>query len=180
MAADFGYSFSGSTPNPITDARNELQMSGPILAKRLGLSRQYLSRAEQGTYSSLNPALRKWVANATSISPNDVDRRYRNFQKAQRQNTIERIGPHKLERNESSEPGYKIFTHWREGYWTSPLQFAVSFCVHPDSVQKYEEGIQRSMPKQILEALIEADLIELNWTDDLWRGGATERRLTAP
>lgn len=172
-------SFNGTTPNPITDARNELQMSGPILAKRLGLSRQYLSRAEQGTYSSLNPALRKWVANATSISTNDVDKRYRLFQKAQRQNTIEQVGPHKLERHDSSEPGYKIFLRWREGYWTSPLQFAIAFCVHPDSVQKYEEGIQRSMPKQIMEALIETNLIEPNWHDDLFRGEATGGRVRA-
>lgn len=155
-----------------------MAMSGPVLAKRLGLSRQYLSRAEQGTYSSLNPSLRKWTANALSISVNDVDKLYAAFQKSQRRQTIERIDPHKLERNQSNEPGHLVFERWRSGYWTSPTQFAIAFCIHPDSIQKYEEGIQRKMPKQLLEALIENELIDLKWSDAL-EGEATDAHLRA-
>lgn len=161
-------SFTGDLANPITDARLEKGFSGPALAKKLGLSRQYLSRAEQGTYTSLNPALLKWVAKSLSIEPYDVAVLYVRFQKATRQATAERIDPHKLERYPgNTESGHLLFTRWRNGYWTSSTQFAIAFCVHPDTVQKYEEGVQLKMPRAIKEALLENELIEKDWADDL-------------
>lgn len=165
MAAN---SFSvGDIINPVTDARLNMSLSGPALAKRLGLSRQYLNRAEQGTYAKLNPALLKWVANALSVETRSVERMYEKFQKATRHASMEKWEPHKLVRS-GNEPGYVLFERWRSGYFTSPTQFAVAFCVHPDAVQKYEEGIQRTMPKQIVEALEEVDLIDAktfeSWT----------------
>lgn len=156
---------TGDVVNPITDARLEVSMSGQMLAKRLGLSRQYISKAEQGTYTSLNPALVKWISNALNISNSAVMHRYNLFQQSTRRATAERIEPHKLERHESREAGNVIFTRWRNGYWTSPTQFAIAFCVHPDTVQKYEEGIQKKMPKDIFSALSEVNLIDANWSD---------------
>jgi len=167
-------SFTGDVVNPITDARLAKSFSGPALAKRLGLSRQYLSRAEQGTYSRLNPALQRWVSNALNLHPDAVLQRYILFQRAQRRATLEKVDPHRLERHGSMAEGHVLFERWRNGYWTSPTQFAVAFCVHPDSVQKYEEGIQRTMPKQILEALLEVNLI-----DPAWKDQATDARVTA-
>lgn len=139
-----------------------MSLSGPALAKRLGLSRQYLNRAEQGTYTSLNPALLKWVSNALRIDVTSVKKRYLIFQQATRQATIEKVDPHKLVRH-NSQPSHKLFEQWRNGYWTSPTQFAVAFCVHPDSVQKYEEGIQKTMPGQIRNALEEVNLLDKNF-----------------
>ncbi|WP_190221157.1 helix-turn-helix domain-containing protein [Streptomyces griseosporeus] len=165
--------------NPITDGRLSKGLSMPALAKRLGLSRQYLSRAEQGTYSSLNPALQKWVANALSIEPAAVHRRYVQFQKASRRATVERIEPTRLNRRMSREPGHIIFERWRSGYWSSPTQFAVGLCVHPDMVQRYEEGIQKQMPKQVFDALYENDLIDKSWTEILPEGEAADASLTA-
>ena len=175
------YSFTRDIVNPITDARLQKSFSGPALAKRLGLSRQYLNRAEQGTYTAINPALQKWVANALQIHPDAVRQRYILFQKAQRCATVEKIEPHKLERHGSSEAGHLIFERWRNGYWTSPTQFAVAFCVHPDAVQKYEEGIQKKMPDALRNALTETNLIEINWADEIEPCGveATGARLTA-
>jgi transcriptional regulator with XRE-family HTH domain len=159
-------SFTGDIANPITDARLEQSFSGPALAKRLGLSRQYLNRAEQGTYTSLNPSLKRWVSNALNISPESVHQRYVQFQKAQRRATTERVDPVKLERRSGdNEPGYIIFERWRNGYWTSPTQFSIAFCVHPDAVQKYEEGIQKRMPEQIRNALEESKLLDPGWSD---------------
>lgn len=155
-------------------------MSGPSLAKRLGLSRQYLNRAEQGTYSSLNPALLKWTANAMGWTVDSVSRRYSIFQKAQRRATFERIEPHKLTRaNGNLSPGGVLFERWRSGYWNSPTAFAVAFCVHPDLVAKYEEGIQKTMPKQIFEALSEVNLIDSNWVDQPSGAEATGAPLRA-
>jgi transcriptional regulator with XRE-family HTH domain len=146
---------SGTVVNPITDARLTMSMSGPALAKRLGLSRQYLNRAEQGTYTSLNPALVRWVSNALNISPGAVSDRYGKFQAATRRETVQKFNPHKLERHESSEPGGTIFERWR-----------TAFCVHPDTVQKYEEGVQKKMPKDIFRALTQVNLIDADWSDE--------------
>lgn len=153
-------------------------MSGPMLAKKLGLSRQYLSRAEQGTYTNLNPALQKWVAHTLSISEHAVKLRYLQFQKTTRQATFNRVGPHKLERRRSSLAGHVLFERWRSGYWTSPTQFAIAFCIHPDSVQKYEEGIQKRMPDQLRSALLEVELIDESWSDEL--SGLLGTRLSEP
>lgn len=161
-------SFTGKVINPVTEARLVMAMSGPALAKRLGLSRQYISRAEQGTYSSLNPALLKWTANAMQWTENSTEKRYRAFQKAQRRATVERYAPHKLERREgNNSPGAVIFEKWRSGYWGSATSFSIAFCVHPDSVTKYEEGILKTMPKQIKEALEEVELLQTNWQDEM-------------
>lgn len=160
-------SFAGATTNPITQARIGAAMSSNALAKRLGLSRQYLSRAEQGTYSSLNPKLVKWVSDTIPISSRWVEKSYEEFQKAQRRATVERVEPHRLERHGSKSPGGVLFERWRSGYWNSPNSFAVDFCVHPDLVMKYEEGIQLNMPKQIRQALSEVNLIETDWTDQI-------------
>lgn len=159
-------SYVGNITNPITKARLDMALSANALARRLGVSRQYLSRAEQGTYSSLNPALLKWVANAVNIHPDAIMQRYVLFQKARRHDAIEKLQPHKLIRHQSSDAGHVIFERWRAGYWTSPLAFSVDFCIHPDLVTKYEEGIQKSMPKQLKAALIENGLLDANWADE--------------
>lgn len=168
-------SFAGRFANPVADARLAQSMSGPALAKRLGLSRQYISRVEQGTYSKLNPALQKWTAEALNINLAAVSHRYEVFQKASRIATKERFNPHKLERHGSSLPGHVIFERWRSGYWTSPVQFAVAFCVHPDMVQKYEENIVNKMPQQVFEALLEVKLIDNNWSETFESLGAAPR-----
>lgn len=161
-------SFTGNDINPIVDARLAKSLSANALSKRLGLSRQYLSRAEQGTYSSLNPALLKWTANALSIGTADVMKLYTRFQRETRRATVDKVGPHKLSRNPgNNQPGHVIFEHWRSGYWPSTMAFATAFCIHPDTIQKYEEGIRLEMPSPIRLALREVGLIEDNWWDTI-------------
>lgn len=152
-------SYVGSITNPIVEARLAMNFSSSALAKRLGLSKQYISRAEQGTYSSLNPALIRWVSNAMNWSPESAVRRYVQFQHAQRRATVENVNPHKLERLNPTETENEIFERWRSGYWPSPMAFATGFCVHPDLVTKYEEGISKGMPRQIREILSQHNLI---------------------
>jgi transcriptional regulator with XRE-family HTH domain len=157
--------YVGSIANPIVEARLNQSMTSQVLGKRLGLSKQYVSRAEMGTYSSLNPSLLRWVSNAMGWTNESTIRRYVQFQNAKRRETVKDIAPHQLTRNESPEPGYKIFERWRSGYWPSAMAFASAFCVHPDLVSKYEDGIQKTMPKQIKEVLKEFNLISDNWSD---------------
>lgn len=155
-------SFTGEVINPIIDARLRVVLSSTALAKKLGLSRQYLNRAEQGTYSSLNPALKKWTANTLGIGVTDVEKRYLQFQNATRAATVESVDPHKLERHENNtnQPGYQIFEQWRSGYWPSSFAFSNAFCIHPETVRNYEEGMRPEMPTLMVEILTEFKLID--------------------
>lgn len=156
----------GSIVNPITDARMKLQMSSNSLARRLGLSRQYLSKAEQGTYTNLNPALLLWTSNALGITRQKVNEQYWNFQAATRKQTKDSIGPHRLVRAiGNNETGSVIFKRWREGYWPSHIAFSSAMCVHPETVKNYEEQIGHTMPFPLKQALFEVDLIDPDWTD---------------
>lgn len=161
-----GSSFVGNIANPIIDARLKLSLSANALARRLGFSRQYISKAEQGTYSQLNPALTLWVANALQIEKGDVNRRYVAFQRATRNATKDKINPHTLRRQEgNTDAGWKIFEHWRAGYWPSHLSFSSAFCIHPETVKSYEDGLRKEMPPIIRQALTELDLIDPQWTE---------------
>jgi transcriptional regulator with XRE-family HTH domain len=154
--------------NPIIDARIEKAYSAAALAKQLGLSKQYLSKAEQGTYSSLNPSLIRWVGRALQISEEDVAKRYAQFQDAKRRSTIENVEPHKLTRTDGNNlPGCLLFEQWRAGYWPSVFAFSQAFCVHPEMVRKYEEGITPEMPKQIRDILTDANLMDEDWEEKM-------------
>jgi transcriptional regulator with XRE-family HTH domain len=166
-------SFSGDVINPIIDARLQISLSAVGLAKKLGLSRQYIQRAEAGTYTSLNPALLKWVANRLSISVGDVVKRYVQFQKATRFATVEKFDPHTLARQgNNTDAGHVIFEHWRSGYWNSSLAFANAFCLHPETVRTYEEGDRKEMPLAIRTALNETGLLNGNWIERPEKGEA--------
>lgn len=158
---------AGNTINPITDARLMISMSSNTLAKRLGFSRQYISKAEQGTYTSLNPALVLWIANISQTTKETVNQKYVNFQKAQRNATVEKIDPEPLVRPAGNfQPGYVLFQKWREGYWNSSVAFGVAFCLHPETIDTYEDGQRKKMPYPLREVLDEFRLIEHNWSDN--------------
>lgn len=169
----------GSIVNPITEARIKLQMSGNSLARRLGLSKQYLSKAEQGTYTNLNPALLLWTSNVLGIDRQKVNMAYWNFQKAQRLRTVEEIGPHFLSRAEgNTDPGHVLFRHWREGYFPSHIAFATAFCLHPETVKSYEDGIRPTMPFPLRQTLTEIGLLDKNWTEGLVKRHRTIENVT--
>lgn len=161
MLPSHGRAFTGSVANPIIDARLENQYSLNVLAKRLGLSRQYLSRAEQGTYKSINPKLISWVAERKSISRSEVMRRYHAFQIATRKATREER-PEVNRFREADYPNLKAwqaFAAWRADHWSSVISFCNSVCVHPETVRYYEEGIRYKMPEPLREALVQMDWI---------------------
>lgn len=173
-------SFTGDSVNPIIDARLQMSLSAQGLARKLGVSRQYIQRAEAGTYTSLNPALLKWVAQVLMIGTGDTQKLYARFQNAQRRATLNRVGPHKLERHEgNNEAGHVLFERWRSGYWPSPVAFANAFCIHPDTISRFEEGISKEMPVVIKEVLNELDLLGENFNLQPPGAGATERRVRA-
>lgn len=167
MLQSHGRAFTGNVANPITATRIDIGMSMQSLAKRLGLSKQYVSRAEQGTYTSLNPSLIAWVAETANIPKGEVCRRYNAFQAATRFATKEEVNPEKLIRHESDgRPGHQIFEQWRSSYWSSVISFSNAFCIHPETIKTYEEGIRPTMPDPIRKTLSQVGLLDENWDDD--------------
>lgn len=152
-------------PNPIVEARLSDGYSLKRLGKRLDMSAQYISRAEHGTYSDLNHELIKYVADQLNIPAKAVMHRYIEFQKATRRRTAKNLNPSMLTRGKSLLPGHVLFTTWRGCYWHSPVAFSNAFCVHPEAVNSYEEGLRQSIPDQVLKALSHVKLIDPNWTE---------------
>lgn len=158
--------FVGPVCNPIVEARLESGFSVTTLAKRLGVSKQYISRAEHGTYSSLNNSLVTYGASKLQIKPGVFVQRYREFQKATRAATVDDVNPIVLARKGSYAPGNEIFSNWRADYWNSITAFCNAFCVHPEIVRAYEDGIREEMPAMIHHILTEYKIIDPNWIDD--------------
>lgn len=152
--------------NPIVEARIESGISVTSLAKKIGVSKQYVSRAEHGTYSSLNNDLVRFASAKLNIKPGEFIRRYKTFQNATRIATASEISPQMLARRGSFAPGNEIFATWRSGYWHSVISFCNAFCVHPEIVRAYEEGIRSDMPAAIKEILTEVGLLDPNWIDN--------------
>lgn len=155
------------TDNPISRARSFEGYSLEKLGKKLGVSKQYLSRAEHGTYSGINRNLARWTASILELSVREVDRQYSTFQSEKRRRTVQTIAPDMLARKGSLEPGHVIFARWRAGWWSTQLAFCKDMCVHPQSVENYEEGIVTIMPLLVMDALREVKLLDPNWSDEL-------------
>jgi len=161
--------------NPIADARHSTGVSLQHLGKRVGLSRQYLSRAEQGTYSGLNKDLVNFTSKQLGISVREVVRRYEAFQVMTRKFTAESLQPTPLRRGNSQEPGYVIFERWRSGYWNTATAFSNGFCVHPEVVRNYEDGQLPGIPDPVRGALASVGLIASDWTEGPERAPAAAR-----
>lgn len=157
------------TENPVSQARALEGMSLERLGNKLDVSKQYLSRAEHGTYAGLNRNLIRWISGVLEISGREVERQYKAFQTEKRRHCVETTGPERLKQNRSEfsipKKGYETFRDWRRLYWESPFKFCVDMCVHPASVEKYEDGVCESMPDQLRNALREVDLLEIGWKD---------------
>lgn len=159
--------FAGNHINPIADARLSAGISASSLANRISLSKQYISRAEQGTYNSLNEDLVNYAASRLVVSTTEVMKRYREFQARTRRKTARSQEFDLLARAGSLHPGHVLFTKWREGYWSSVIAFSNAWCLHPEMIRAYEEGLRSTMPLQLRELLIEFQLLDPNWSDDL-------------
>lgn len=156
-----------TTKNPLTEARDAAKISANRLAKRLSLSRQYLSRADQGTYTNINPNLMEFTCTHLNLNSKDVMDLYRKFQEDRRVETIARLNPDLLA--VEHVPGtktkfhYEIFREWRENYWHTISQFSSQMCVHPGTVTNYENGLQSFMPYVIRDSLVQVKMIHASF-----------------
>lgn len=55
---------------------------------------------------------------------------------------------------------HSLFKKWRENYWGTYIGFSKALCVHPASVENYENGNYDSMPELMIDALNEVGLID--------------------
>lgn len=153
--------------NPIIQARLESGFSVTTLAKRLGVSKQYISRAEHGTYSSLNNGLVKYGASTLKVKPGEFVIMYKKFQNETRAATVRERNPAMLARRGSNAPGSEIFVNWRSGYWHSITAFCNAFCLHPEIVRAYEDGVREEMPAAMRTVLQKFGILDPNWTETL-------------
>lgn len=160
--------------NPITQARYLSTFSTTALARKLGVSRQYLSRLEQGIYDKPNRELLDWTVSTLNrnrpdgkrITPQVVEQLYKEWQWQRRESCAmdKSLIPCSLtEYDFISQPEviyyHKVFKQWREIYWDSSHAFCVDMCLHPDPISKYEEGISLSMPKHLVATLTQLNLL---------------------
>lgn len=163
--------------NPITYARYLAANSSSRLAKDLGVSRQYLSRLEQGLYDKPNKEVADWVATTINrsldkkVTPEVIEQLYREWQWQQRESTklnkalmpVEVTEYIKIAQPEFREHGiiyyHKVFKQWRADYWSTAHSFCVDMCLHTAPVAEYEEGETITMPNQLKKVLTGLHLI---------------------
>lgn len=177
--------------NPIMEARMDAALSKQEFSRRLGISRTFILRAEEGCYSSPGSKLIAFSTKQLKISISEFNRRYAKFQRETRIRLTENIEPlqivncvdAKLVKVDTSvgletsvsdfDEDIKIvrlheeFKKWRENYWTSYVGFCQALCVHPASVENYENGAYDQMPRLIMDALNEVSLIDASFNPDL-------------
>lgn len=170
--------------NPISQARHLSTMSSTKLAKELKVSKQYISRIEQGLYDKPNPKIMNWAAetldrnrnrdsNPYPITTAVVEQLYREWQWQQRESVkqsklLRPIAVTKYDRiSQAAARGgntidfryYPIFGQWVGSYWDSAHSFCVQMCLHPSPVGNYIDGGMYAMPAQLTEVLTKLDLI---------------------
>lgn len=160
--------------NPLSYARYLSTHSTTSLGKKLGVSRQYISRLEQGLYDKPNKDLLDWTVEVLNKSlPDDrqvtapiVEQLYREWQWTKRESVKmeHSLLPCSLtEYDVVSQPEivyfYKIFRQWRESYFVSTHAFCVAMCLHPTPVAEYEEGGTQKMPQNLKQVMSKLGLL---------------------
>lgn len=163
--------------NPISYARYLSSYSTTRLAKNLGVSRQYLSRLEQGLYDKPNKEVINWTTETLNksldkpVTPAAIEQLYREWQWQQRESIklnkallpvaitdFDRVAQPSF-REHGIIYYHRIFRQWRGDYWPSAHAFCVDMCLHPSPVTEYEEGQTITMPSQLKKVLLELNLI---------------------
>jgi transcriptional regulator with XRE-family HTH domain len=166
--------------NPVSYARYLANISTNALAKKLGVSRQYISRLEQGIYDKPNKELLNWTVSTINrntptekhVSHKAVEQLYKEWQWQKRESCAMSKSLRPVEvtewdivrqkaQNRQDDLIYyhQIFAQWRGDYWTTTHAFCVDMCLHPSSVTDYEEGNTVTMPKNLRDVLLQMKLI---------------------
>jgi transcriptional regulator with XRE-family HTH domain len=160
--------------NPISHARYLSTMSTMQLSKRLDVSRQYISRLEQGLYDRPNKELLNWTVSTLNrnlaedkhVTPVAVEQLYKEWQWQKRQSckinkSLLPCRVSEFDRVEQPDIIYyhKIFARWRSDNWESTHSFCVDMCLHPSPVGDYEDGQTRKMPNSLKDVMMRLGLL---------------------
>lgn len=157
--------------NPLTFAVNRSTISYTELGADVLLSKQYLGKAKTGCYSDINDRLIGWIARTLSdyfdenVSTKQVNQWYHEFQIAKRNKILYKLSPVEgkplddapvmNDYRYNNKEDFRIkFVMWRRTHWKSGLAFAQDMCIHPYTVQTYEEGGTKDIPGAIMDLLV--------------------------
>lgn len=166
--------------NPVAYARYLSTTSMTKLSRELKVSKQYISRLEQGLYDRPNPTILKWaseILNKSSDKPVNqkmVEQLYREWQWQQRESVkmskmlkplsvthFDRVSQRAANGgNENVIYYHTVFASWLESYWDSVHNFCVQMCLHPSPVADYVEGKTHSMPNKLRDVMAHLDLLD--------------------
>lgn len=164
--------------NPVAYARYLSTISLAKLSKELKVSKQYISRLEQGIYDKPNETVMKWAAAQLNkhvdqeVNQATVETLYRNWQWQQRESTkankclkpvvvthYDKVSQAAINGSDSVIYYHTIFGQWVASYWDSAHSFCVSMCLHPSPVADYIDGKSLTMPNKLVEVLTRLDLL---------------------
>ncbi|MGS2592227.1 helix-turn-helix transcriptional regulator [Streptomyces hebeiensis] len=158
--------------NPISHARYLTNISTTALSKKLGVSRQYISRLEQGLYDKPSDELLKWTVEILNrniekpVTKEVVNQLYKEWQWQKRESvkldkSLLPCSVTKFDRVRQPDVVYyhKVFVQWRNDYWNTSHAFCVDMCLHPSPVVDYEEGITYKMPSALKQVMSELNLL---------------------
>ncbi|MFE1915013.1 helix-turn-helix domain-containing protein [Streptomyces anandii] len=164
--------------NPVAFARYLAGLSTTKLAKELKVSKQYISRLEQGIYDKPNKTVMDWATvelnkhYSQELTPVTVENLYRSWQWQQRESTkdsrnlkpvvitkYDRVSQAARNQSDSVIYYHQIFGQWVGSYWDSVHSFCVSMCLHPSPVAEYVEGRSLTMPNKLVEVLTRLELL---------------------
>lgn len=148
--------------NPLKYRRLNANFTQDQLAERAGVTHDNIVRNEQGLYSSPSPKVLTAVADISTDDAEAISLEYRNWVAWKRRQEpirglVRRIITFPPKNRLTSHP----FAMWRAALGvTSRIDFCKMLCVHPATVLKYESNLQKNMPSQIYDALIETGMAQ--------------------
>ena len=147
--------------NPIVEFRLANSLSQEALARMAGITRLAVMRTEQGIFSRIPPALISALLSKVMVtqegdaltSDEEINLAYHKFQREVRRANYGAL----TETLPEEIRGVSPLIHWRlKSGLASQMGLCRKFCIHPASVAQFESGLQKKLPDQVLEALLEA------------------------
>lgn len=151
-----------TTPvNPFRALRERQGLSQYEFARRCRISKHAVLRLEQGMYAQALPAVLEYATSVTDKSNLTYEKEYHDFQIATRESNSRLLGDLLLELT-ACPVGNHPFTYLRENRGLNQTEVAKRLCIAQNTVFYFEKRAvhQHTVPKQLIEALWDADYTE--------------------
>lgn len=134
--------------HPFSRLRALRELSQAQLAVRLGVTRHYYLRLEQGLFHEIPDEILKTLVETFGVSSSELSELYRSYQRETREEF-------KVEHSSFKDilSSYSGLTHplvwYRGNQGLSRMGLCKGLCLHYDGVTQYEKNVQRSIPQDI-------------------------------